>query len=206
MAHLGQGDRGRTALSRRSARPGAERGDQRELAAAINAIAQLHRMEGDLDKAEPLYEEVLRLARELGDRESIAIGLLNLAMVGISRASGDRAREMLLAVLAIAGGDRLEASWTKRYGSLCRSCRAEYRLGGGGRFYGAAEAQSAQTDCIADPADEAFLEPLLTKAQAALGTEPFAAPKTPAAAYPMKQRSLKRAPGSSVRARPSRSR
>jgi len=61
-----------------------ERGDQRELAAAINAIAQLHRMEGDLDKAEPLYEEVLRLARELGDRESIAIGLLNLAMVVIS--------------------------------------------------------------------------------------------------------------------------
>ena len=33
-----------------------------------------------------------RLAREVGDRESVAIGLLNLAMVSIGRGSGERAR------------------------------------------------------------------------------------------------------------------
>jgi predicted ATPase/class 3 adenylate cyclase len=176
MAHLGQGDpRGARRYLEEALVLAQERGDQRELAAAINAIAQLHRMEGDLDKAEPLYEEVLRLARELGDRESIAIGLLNLAMVVISRASGDRAREMLLAVLAIA-----EEIGSKPAGQSVMEVSAGLAVlstdwAEAARFYGAAEAQSAQTGLHRDPADEAFLEPLLTKAQAALGTEPFAA-------------------------------
>ena len=52
----------------------------RETAAALNVLAQLLRTEGELDAAESLYDEALALARELDDRESIAIGLLNLAM------------------------------------------------------------------------------------------------------------------------------
>ena len=40
-----------------------------------------------MDAAEPLYEQVVTVARAIGDRESIAIGLLNLAMVSIGRAA-----------------------------------------------------------------------------------------------------------------------
>ena len=74
----------------------------RELATALNALAQLHRMEGQLNAAEPLYENVLSLARDLGDQESIAISLLNLAMVSIDRSNGERARPMLIEALSIA--------------------------------------------------------------------------------------------------------
>jgi tetratricopeptide (TPR) repeat protein len=79
-----------------------ELGNKREIAAALNALAQVHRMEGALDAAEQLYENVVELARQLEDQESIAIGLLNLAMVAIGRGSVDRVGAQLLEVLAIA--------------------------------------------------------------------------------------------------------
>ena len=60
-----------------------ELGNERELTAALNALAMLHRLEGRLDKAAPICEQVLALTRELGDQEYIAIALLNLAMVSI---------------------------------------------------------------------------------------------------------------------------
>jgi imidazolonepropionase-like amidohydrolase len=42
-------------------------------------------------------------------------------------------------------------------------------------FFGAAEAQAAQTGLCRDPADEAFLAPLVARAQSALGAAPFSA-------------------------------
>jgi hypothetical protein len=41
-------------------------------------------------------------------------------------------------------------------------------------FFGAAEAQAAKTGLRRDPADEAFLAPLIASAQAALGSAAFA--------------------------------
>ena len=41
------------------------------------------------------------------------------------------------------------------------------------RFYGAASAQSAATGLHRDPADSAFLDPLVAQARAALGLEAF---------------------------------
>src|SRR5262249_57648853 len=76
--------------------------NKRELLGALNALAQLDRAEGKLDAAEPLYEDVLKLAHELGDRESYAIGLLNLAMVRIGRGAAERAGRTLIEVLGIA--------------------------------------------------------------------------------------------------------
>jgi hypothetical protein len=43
------------------------------------------------------------------------------------------------------------------------------------RFYGSAEAQSAQTGLRRDPADEAFLAPLIARVRHALGVPAFAA-------------------------------
>ena len=176
MASLGQGDlaaaRGHLEEALVLAR---ELGNKREIAAALNALAQVRRAEGDLDAAEPLYENVLALARELNDREVIAIGLLNLAMVSIGRGSQNRAREALLEALAIA-----DESGSKPTGqSVLEVCAGLGALRGewesAVRLFGAAEAQTSQTGLHRDPADEAFLAPLVARARAALGESAFAA-------------------------------
>jgi predicted ATPase/class 3 adenylate cyclase len=178
MASLGEGD---LASARRHLEEGfalaQAQGDKRGLAAACNALAQLDRAQGSLETAEPLYETCLALAHELGDRETIAVALLNLAMVAVGRRSADRARKMLLEVIEIA-----EETGSKRVGQsvleVCAglaSLNLEYEFAA--RFYGAAEAQTAQTQLQRDPADEAFLAPLIAKAQQALGATKFATAK-----------------------------
>jgi len=148
-------------------------GDRRQVAAALNALAQLDRLQGKLDTAKPLYEKVLELAREVGDRESIAVALLNLAMVSIGRGSENSARKMLLEVLAIAD----ESGFKPAGQSVLEVCAGlgavtgEWELAA--RFFGAAEAQISETGLRRDPADEAFLAPLVVRARDALGPEPF---------------------------------
>jgi tetratricopeptide (TPR) repeat protein len=154
-----------------------ELGNKRALASALNALAQLDRMECQLDTAEQLYERVLALARELEDQEPIAIGLLNLAMVSIGRGSRDRALETLAEALAIA-----EAIGSKRAGQSGLEVSAGLHASSedwerAAILFGAAEAQMAQTGLRGDPADEAFLAPLIAKTQEALGEPAFAAAK-----------------------------
>ena len=151
-----------------------ELGNKRELATALNVLAAIHRVEGRLDVAEPLYENVVALARELGDRESIAIGLLNLAMASIGRGSSDRARELLLEALAIAEeiGSKQTGQSVLEVSAGLAALRKEWRYAA--RFYGAAEAQAEQTGLRRDPADEAFLLPLVANARAALNEFDFA--------------------------------
>ena len=176
MACLGQGDvptaRGHLQEALTLAR---ELGNKRELAAAINALAQLHRMEGELDAAEPLYEQFLTLARDLRDREIIAIGLLNLAMVSIGRGAGERAREMLLEVLSIAEeiGSKAAGQSLLDVAAGLGALREKWERTA--LFFGAAEAQTGQTGLHRDPADEAFLTPLIAMARAALGPAAFGA-------------------------------
>ncbi len=188
VASLGQGDlagaRGHFEEALTLAR---QLGNKREIAAALNCLAQVHRVEGALVTAEPLYDNVVELARELGDRESIAIGLLNLAMVAIGLGSADRVRTHLLEVLAIvdeigskpAGLSALE---------VCAGFAAMHReWEQAARFFGAAEAQMRQTGLHRDPADEAFLVPLIALARRALGATPFAAAEAAGAALAYKQ-------------------
>ena len=174
MACLGQGDLATARAHLDEALALAQAlGERRSIAAALNARAQLHRVEGELDRAEPLYERMLEIARELRDRETIAIGLLNLAMTSIGRERCDRARLMLVEALAIA-----EEIGSKPAGqSLLEVCAGLGALQksweNAARFYGAAEAQAAKTGLRRDPADEAFLAPLVEKARGALGTDAF---------------------------------
>ena len=174
MAVLGLGDSAaaRGHLEEALALARAE-GDKREFAAALNALAQLHRAEGALDPAEPLYVQVLALARELGDRESIAIALLNLAMVSIGRDSSPRARDMLLEALAIA-----DETGSKPVGQSVLEVSSGLAATGGewepaARFFGTAEEQNALTGMSRDPADEAFLAPLIARAREAFGEAQF---------------------------------
>jgi predicted ATPase/class 3 adenylate cyclase len=175
-AHLGEGDfrTGRRYLEEALALA-EELNEPRELAAATTALAQLYRVEGNLDAAEPLYEKVLELARELDDRESIAIGLLNVAMVAIGRQDDERARQMLLAVFAILVeiGSRYVGQSVLEVSAGLAVLRREWQRAA--RFYGAAEALALETGLHRDPADEAFLAPLVAKARASLDTPAFAA-------------------------------
>ena len=66
---------------------------RREIAVASNALAQLHRLDGKLDAAEPLYEEVVALAHELGDTRIRRRRNSWLAMVAIGRGAAERARD-----------------------------------------------------------------------------------------------------------------
>jgi len=176
MAALGQGhlDTARTHLEEALALA-RELGDRRNLCAAMNAIAQLYRTEGALDKAELLYENALAIARELDDRENVAVGLLNLAMVSICRRAEVKAREMLRQVISIAeeiGSQRVGLSVIEVSAGLAALCQDWESTA---RFFGAAEAHNGSTGLHRDPADEAFLSPLLEKCRNALDPAAFAA-------------------------------
>jgi predicted ATPase/class 3 adenylate cyclase len=150
-------------------------GNKRDVAAAINALAQLYRVEAKLDAAEPLYADVVAIARELGDRTSIAIGLLNLAMVAIGLGSRDVVPSMLLEVVAIADdiGSKPAGQSVLEVCAGLGAARKDWEHAA--KFYGAAETQTGQTGLHRDPADEAFLAPLVAKARQALGTTAFTA-------------------------------
>ncbi len=152
-----------------------EFGDPREIAAALNSLAQIARMEGDLATAEPLYQQVLDIGRDMPDMHDIAsMSLLNLAMVAVGRHAPDRARGMLLEVIAIcdevdskpAGQSVIEVS-----SGLAAAC-GDWEHSA--RFFGAAERQAAVSGIHRDPTDEAFLSPLVTKARSALGASAYA--------------------------------
>ena len=188
LAALGQGDRGAARLHSVEALTLASKLDnKRQIAVASNALAQIHRLEGELDAAEPLYARTVALAREMGDSEAAAVGLLNLAMVAIERGAAKRARSLLLEVLTIT-----EQSGSKRAGQ----CALEVSAGlaalredwaQAARFYGVAERQTAYTGIRRDPADEAFLRPLMSRAHDALGEAAFAASQASAQALTYEQ-------------------
>jgi len=162
-----------------------ELGNERELAAALNALAMLHRLEGDLDKAGPLCEQVLALARELNDRESVAIALLNLTMVSVGRGATEHARSMLLEVIKIAGG--IGSNPVAR--SVLEVCAgleaARENWIQAAKFFGVAEAQKELTGLRRDPADEAFLSPLIARARQALGRQTFTSAENHGRALPL---------------------
>jgi tetratricopeptide (TPR) repeat protein len=176
MAYLGQGN---AAAARRHTEEALacarSLGEQREIAAALIALAQYHRAQGSLDEAEPLYEEALALLQALDDRENIAVALLNLTMVAIGRRDSQRARARVVGAFTI-----VEELGSKSSGqSVLEACAGLASLQDDwqrvARFYGAAEAQAAQSGLHRDPADAAFLQPLIARAQAALGADNFAA-------------------------------
>jgi len=150
-------------------------GDSYRVAWTLNALAEMHRAAGDLHAAEPLYEEALALQRELGNRHGSAIILLNLAVVSIRRGAGDRARQMLSEALAIAqeiGSKRVGQAVLELSAGLGVLCGNWERAA---RFYGASETQMERMGLHREPVDEAFLAPLIAKAQETLGAPAFAA-------------------------------
>jgi len=176
LAALGQGDRAAARIHCVEALDLANRLDnKRGIAVASNALAQIHRLEGDLDSADRLYRQCEMLARELGNREFTAVALLNLAMVAIGRGSAQRAAALLLEVLAIADetGSKPAVQCALGVSAGLAGMRKDWERAA--RFYGAAETQTYVTGIQRDPADEAFLVPLIEQTRAALGEPRFTA-------------------------------
>lgn len=143
--------------------------DRRELAAALNALAQLRRVEGALDRANPLYLEVLALARELEDRDSEAIVQLNRAMVALAQGGLGESRAILQQAIALAqklASPRIDQCMLEACAGLAAVTRQWERAA---RLFAAAESFALETGLRRDPADEAFLAPLLAQTRDALG-------------------------------------
>ncbi|MEO5699096.1 MAG: tetratricopeptide repeat protein [Casimicrobiaceae bacterium] len=152
-----------------------ELGEKREIAGVLNALAQLHRERGDLEAAEPLLRDVIATARALEDRQIIAVGLLNLTMTVVGRGATTEARGTLLEALALAQG-----MGAKLMGQSALEVSAGIAAYSGdhataARLFGATQAQAGETGVRRDPADEAFLAPLIVRAREQLGTTAFAA-------------------------------
>ena len=141
-------------------------GSKREIAAALNNQTQLHRMQGELDAAQSLLEQVLNLTREVGDDEFVAIALLNLAMLEIGRGAADPASEMLLEVIAIAAklgsSPPIRVYSRLQQDSLRRGANGNARRG----FSGLPKCTRDRPGFQRDLADEAFLASLMQKSRA----------------------------------------
>ncbi|KNZ31674.1 MAG: hypothetical protein AD742_17050 [Methylibium sp. NZG] len=150
-----------------------EVGNKLDIAGAANQLAQFHRAQGRLDEAQSLYETQLSLVTELGDQQSMAVGQLNLAMVAIGRGANQRARHLLAEALRIAETIRPTpaAQWAIDVCAGLASACADAE--NAARFFGFGEAQKLLSGLQRDPADEAFLVPLVKKAREALGSEAF---------------------------------
>jgi predicted ATPase/class 3 adenylate cyclase len=148
-------------------------GHKYELACALNGLAQLERMEGALDAADTLYRTSLALMREVGDRETEAVVLLNLAIVAIGRRSAAQAQEILTRVLAIAV-EMQSKSLGQCTLDVCAALAALYgEWKRAARIFGTVEAQAEQTGYRRDPSDEAFLAPLIAQSRTVLGDDTF---------------------------------
>jgi predicted ATPase/class 3 adenylate cyclase len=175
LAALGQGERDAARTHGHEALELAERlQNVRGITVAANALAQIHRLAGELDAAEPLYARTVALAKELGDQNAVAVGELNLAMLAIARGADESARRRLLEVLRIAQetGSMPAGQSVLEVSSGLAARRHEWV--NAARFFGAAERQTGHTGIRRDPADEAFLHPLLAQTRAALDEGAFA--------------------------------
>jgi len=174
LASFGQGNRANARKCWEEALRIAEQSsNKRQICSVSNALAQLHRLEGDVDRAEPLYKQSVSLARELGDREFTAIGLLNLAMVAIARHSDESARALVREVFAIVEETALrrvvQSALDVSVGLAC--LRREWERAA--RYWGAAETLTDDIGVQRDPADQAFVEPMIAKTREELGEARF---------------------------------
>ena len=169
-AYLGQGLRAQAfshlkegvALARES-------GSQRDVGAALNSLGSFHRVQGEFDAAQSLYEDAVGILGEVGDLASRAIVVLNLAILAILRGEREKARTLLLEAIATSestGLQRLGLSTIEVCAGFAAACGDYDRAA---RLYGMAEAQNSTTGLHRDPADEAFLAPLIDKARQAMG-------------------------------------
>lgn len=174
MAAMGQGDMRTARDCLEEALELAERcGEKRSLAAAINALAQFHRVNGNAESSGPMFERMKHLARDLGDIETEAIGALNHAMVLIDQGEAAEAGRMALVALDLSLTVRSRPATQSVLEVSAALAVLQKDWVRAAQFFGAAEMQTANTGLHRDPADELFLTPKIMQARNALGEDAF---------------------------------
>ena len=149
-------------------------GNERQLASALTCRAQLLRQRGNaLEEAAQLCKEVAEIAHRTGDRESVGIALLNLAIVAIERKDIVEAQRLLIDAQIVARevGSQLVGQSTLDVAAGLFAAQGRYD--DAATFFGAGEAQAQRSGLRRDSADAAFLAPRVDAARAALGTAEF---------------------------------
>ena len=174
MAALGEGDRETARACLLEALALARAGDDpRGIAFAATALGQLQRILGTPDEAAALFEETIGISRQQGDPEMLAVGLLNLAMVSIDRDAGRFARACVAEALVADGVPRSQPLLKTALDVAAGIAATARDDAAAARFYGAAEAQADRTGLRRDPADAAFLVPLVEASRERLGVPLF---------------------------------
>ena len=152
-----------------------EEGVEVHRGAVSAALAEVHRLEGDLAAAEPLLEEMLALARKRDLRVDCAAGLLNLAAVLICRGSTARVPPMLIELLALAQetGSKLVVQGLVEVAAGLAATLGEWRRAA--QLFGVADAQLEAMGTPREAVDEAYIGPLIARTREALGEATFAA-------------------------------
>jgi hypothetical protein len=121
-----------------------------------------------------LYDESVALAREAGDRDSVAVTLQNSARALVALDRGDRARTLLLESLEIAA----EIGATRTLLCVLDVCimlaaqRMEWEHAA--RFFAAANTQMERLSLRRVPSDETLVASPVAHARAAIGEMAFA--------------------------------
>jgi tetratricopeptide (TPR) repeat protein len=145
------------------------------VARALNGMGEVYRTAGNLEAAQPFYEESLALGREEEDVVIIATVGDNLARVFISRGAPERAQDLILEVLTISAA--AGSKWT----GLCvfdvtaglGAVATDWAFAA--RMRGAAEARVKDMKYKRDRPDEAFLAPWTARMREALGDTAYIA-------------------------------
>ncbi len=150
-------------------------GETLRAADASTCLGELYSIQGQLALAHPRYVESLALYRQVGSQDYIALGLLNLARVSVSRGDEVEAVTALREAVAINGAT-IAAPQRQALLTICTGLAAHRTdWPRAARFYGAAEAQHEHTGYRREPADSAFLAPFIASTGNALSASEFAA-------------------------------
>jgi tetratricopeptide (TPR) repeat protein len=136
-------------------------------------------VQGEYERARALYEESLALFRELGDKRSVAIPLVNLGLVAQAQGEYERVRALYEESLALSRevGDKPGiAHGLEGLASTALEPGAAPAVGAwGARLLGAADALRAAIGAPLPPTDQAPVERTVVSLRAALGDDAYEA-------------------------------
>jgi len=141
----------------------------------LMSVGDLDRLEGKLDAAARVYEEGIAVARECGDSRGLIVNLIDLASVLVWLGATERPRELTREALALVEqiGSKPLGAFSLLISAGVAASAGEWRRAA--QLYGTAVAQCVQTGLRFEPADEAFMAPLIAKTREALGPSAYAA-------------------------------
>ena len=149
----------------------------------MNNLAELHRSQGNTERAQTWYEEAIDMARSTQSPEGVFVRLCNLARLSVSCGHGDRACALLLESLQLASSAELKGMGEDVLEVAAGPATLRGDHDSAARFADAAATRMRVSRSQREPVDEAFIAPLLETAQRALGGTRYAAAQSEGASW-----------------------